>query len=143
MDRFDGGEVAIGNAKRFVGRCELDAVAYGEFALDLPVDADAGEAARIVGGRFSVRFFDNEQVCGWIDPDDRCIGGGFDSVGFAATCVANYVVDLVVACLGSVGSGHVLRRAEGWHVTWKRRRVASGSARRRQSRQARFVFRDE
>jgi hypothetical protein len=29
MNRLDGREVAIGNAKRFVGRGELDAVAYG------------------------------------------------------------------------------------------------------------------
>ena len=28
MDRLDGGEVAIGNAKRFVGCGELDAVTY-------------------------------------------------------------------------------------------------------------------
>ena len=53
MDRLDGGEVAIGNAERFVGRGELDAVAYGELAFDLLVDADACEAARIVGGKFS------------------------------------------------------------------------------------------
>ena len=55
-----------------------------------------------------VRFLDRQQVCGWVDRDDGCIGGGFDSDGFAATCVANYVVDLVVACPGSFGSGHVL-----------------------------------
>ena len=29
MDRIDGREVAIGNAKRLVGRGELDAIAYG------------------------------------------------------------------------------------------------------------------
>ena len=29
MDRLDDREVAIGNAERFVGRGELDAVAYG------------------------------------------------------------------------------------------------------------------
>ena len=53
MDRLDGGEVAIGNAKRFVGGGELDAVAYGELAFDLLVDADACEAAGIVGRKLS------------------------------------------------------------------------------------------
>ena len=97
-NRLDYCEVAIGNAERFVGRGELDAVAYGELAFDLSVDADACESAGIVGGKFSVRFLDRELVCGWVDRDDRCVGGSFDSDGFAATCVANYVVDLVVAC---------------------------------------------
>jgi hypothetical protein len=50
MDRLDGGHVSIGNAKRFVGRGELDALADGEVAFDLLVDAYAREAARIVGG---------------------------------------------------------------------------------------------
>ena len=53
MDRLDDSQVAIGNAERFVGRGELDAVAYGELAVDFAVDADAGEAAGIVGGKFS------------------------------------------------------------------------------------------
>ena len=108
MDRFDDGEVAIGNAERFVGCGELDAVADGELALDLSVDADAGEAAGIVGGKFLVRFLDGELVCGWVDRDNRCVGSSFDSDGFAAARVANYVVDLVVARPGSFGSGHVL-----------------------------------
>ena len=70
-DRFDGGEVAICNAQRLVGRGELDAVADGELAFDLLVDADACETAGIVGGKFSVRFLDRELVCGWVDRDDR------------------------------------------------------------------------
>jgi len=97
MDRLDGGEVAIGNAERFVGRSELDAVAYGQLAFDLPVDADACETAGIVGGKLSVPFLDRELVCGRVDRDYQCIGASSDSDGFAATCVANYVVDFVVA----------------------------------------------
>src|SRR5208282_3493677 len=85
-----------------------DAVAYRKLAFDLLVDADAAETAGIVGGKFVVRFLDREQVCGWVDRDDGCVGSGFDSHGFAATCVANYVVDLVVVRPGSFGSGHVL-----------------------------------
>jgi hypothetical protein len=42
MNRLDGGEVAIGDAERLIGRGELDAVAYGELAFDLSMDADAG-----------------------------------------------------------------------------------------------------
>ena len=53
MDGLDGREVAIGDAKRFVWGCELDAVAYGELAFDFLVDADAGESAGIIGGKFS------------------------------------------------------------------------------------------
>src|SRR5208282_2426821 len=86
----------------------LDAVAYGKLAFDLLVDTDACKAAGIVGRKLSVRFFDSKLVLGWVDRDDRCIGGSFDSDGFAATCVANYVVDLVVVRPGSFGSGHVL-----------------------------------
>ena len=43
-------------------------------------------------------FLDRELVCCWVDGDDRCIGGWLDCEGFAATGVANHVVDLVVAC---------------------------------------------
>ena len=42
MDGLDGGQLAIGNPKRFVGRGELDAVTCGELAFDLLVDANAG-----------------------------------------------------------------------------------------------------
>ena len=98
MDRLDGSEVAIGNAERFVGRGELNAVANGELPFDLPINADACETAGIVGDKFLVRFLDREQVCRWVDGDDRCIGGGFNSNGLAAACVAYYVVDVVVAC---------------------------------------------
>ena len=54
MDRLDDGEVAIGNAERFVGGGELDAVAYGELAVDFAVDANTGETAGIVGGKFLI-----------------------------------------------------------------------------------------
>ena len=40
-DRFDGSEVAVGNAKGFVGSRELNAVADGELPFDLPINADA------------------------------------------------------------------------------------------------------
>ena len=96
MDGFDGREVAIGDAKRFVWGCELNAVAYGELTFDFLIDADAGESAGIIGGKFLVRFLDRELVYAWVDCDDRCIGSSPDSHGFAAACVANYVVDLVV-----------------------------------------------
>ena len=108
MDHLDDREITIGNAKRFVGCGELDAVTYGELAFDLSVDADAGKAAGIVGGKFSVRFLDSELVCRWVDCEDGCVGASFDSDGFAATRVAHYVVDLVVARPRSFGSGHIL-----------------------------------
>jgi hypothetical protein len=108
MDRLDGGEVAIGDAERFVGRGELDTVAYGELAFDLSVDADACEAAGVVGGKFLVWLLDRELVCGWVDRGHSCIDASSDFDGFAATCVADYVVDLILACPGSFGSGQVL-----------------------------------
>src|ERR1700685_1425638 len=98
LNRFDGGEVAIGYAKRSVGCGELDAIAYGEFAFDLLVDADSREAPGIVGRKLLVRFLDCEQVFGCVDRDHECIGRGFYSNRFATPRVANYVVDLVVAC---------------------------------------------
>ena len=55
-NRLDYCKIAIGNAQRFVGRGELNAVAYGELAIDFLVDADACEAAGIVGGKFPIRF---------------------------------------------------------------------------------------
>jgi len=54
MDRLDNGQIAIGNAERFVGGGELDAVAYGELAVDFAIDANTGETAGIVGGKFLV-----------------------------------------------------------------------------------------
>ena len=66
-DGLDDGKVAIGDAERLVGRGELDAVADGELAVDLAVDADAGQAARIVGGKFAGWLFDGEQVGGGVD----------------------------------------------------------------------------
>ena len=98
VDCLDRRHVAICNAERFVGGSKLDAVAHGKLAVDLLVDADARKAAGIVRRKFSVCFFDRELIWGWVDRYDRCIGSTFDSDGFAATCVANYVVDLVVAC---------------------------------------------
>jgi len=88
MDGLDGREIAIGDAKQFVWGCELDAVAYGELTFDLLIDADTGESAGIVGGKFLVRFLNRELVYGWVDCDDGCVGGSFDSDGFAATRVA-------------------------------------------------------
>ena len=49
-DGLDDGKVAIGDAERLVGRGELDAVADGKLPVDFAIDADAGQAARIVGG---------------------------------------------------------------------------------------------
>ena len=61
-NRTDHGKVAVGDAKCFVGRGELDAIASGKLAVDLPVDADAGEAAGIVAGNFSIRFYDGKLI---------------------------------------------------------------------------------
>ena len=47
MDSLDDREVAVGNTERFVGRGELDAVAYGELSFDFLVDADARETDRV------------------------------------------------------------------------------------------------
>ena len=49
-------KVAVGDAERFVGRCELNLVADGEFMRHLAVDIDAGEAARIIG----------DDISGWL-----------------------------------------------------------------------------
>jgi len=46
---FDDCKVAIGNTERLVGRGELDTVAGGKLTVDLPVDADAGQTAWVVG----------------------------------------------------------------------------------------------
>ncbi len=126
LNGFDHSHVSIGNAERFVGRGELDAVTYGEFAFDLLVDADAGEAAGIVGRKFSVRLLDRQLVCARIDRYDRRVGGSFDSDGLAATRVANYVVDLVVACPGSFGSRHVLTLNQNTETMIFRRKASSG-----------------
>ena len=70
MDDLDGREVAIGDAKRFVWGCELNAVAYGELTFDFLIDADAGESTGIIGSQFPVRFLDRELVSNWVDCDD-------------------------------------------------------------------------
>jgi hypothetical protein len=63
MNGLYGREVATGDAKRFVRSGELDAVACRELTFDFLIDADSGESAGIVGGKFLVRFLDREQVC--------------------------------------------------------------------------------
>ncbi len=47
---FDGGKVAICDAKRLVRSSELDAVADRKLPRNFPIHADAGEAAGIVVG---------------------------------------------------------------------------------------------
>src|ERR1700722_416635 len=126
VDRLDRGHVAICNAERFVGGSKLDAFTYGEFPLDLLVDADACQAAGIVGRKLSVRSLDREFVCGWVDRDNRCVGGSFDSDGFAAACIANYVVDPIVPGPGSFGSGHVLTLNEDAKRMVFRRKTSIG-----------------
>src|SRR5437016_9725815 len=108
MDGLDGREVAIRDAKRFVWGCELDAVAYRELTVDFLIDADASESAGIIGSKFMVRFLNRELVSNRVDCDDRHISSCSDSHRFAAPCVANYVVDLVVTCPGAFGTSHVL-----------------------------------
>ena len=108
MDGLDDREVAIGYAKRFVWGCELDAVAYGELTFDFLIDADAGESAGIIGGKFLVRFLDYELVYAWVDCENRRIGSSPDSDGFAATCVPNYIVDLIVVSPRAFSPSHVL-----------------------------------
>ena len=79
-NRLDYGKVAIGDAERFVGRGELDAVTNGKLAVDLAIDADAGKAARIIGGLVRrIRFLDREEVCGGVDADDCSVGSSLDS----------------------------------------------------------------
>ena len=107
-DRFDDGKVAIRNAERFVGCGELDTLAYGELAVDFLIDAHAGQATGIVGRELMVRLLDREQVCGRVDCNYRRIRSSLDSNGFAATCIANYVVNLIVVCPGAFRPGHVL-----------------------------------
>ena len=89
IDRRDDGEVAIGNAQRFVGCGELNPVAHRELAVDLSLDADTGQASGIVGSKFLVCFLNCEQICDWVDRDYRRVGGGFNRDSFAATRVAN------------------------------------------------------
>ena len=76
--------------------------------FDLSVNTDTGESARIIGGKFLARFLNGEQVCNWVDCDDRGISSSPNSDGFAAPCVANYVADRIVACPRSFCSRHVL-----------------------------------
>jgi len=54
----------VGDIQHLIGCCELDAVAYGKLPTDFTVDADAGKATRIVGGKLPVGFFDGEKVVG-------------------------------------------------------------------------------
>lgn len=81
MHRFDDGEVAIGDPKLFVGRGELDAIAYGEVVFDHSVNTDTGESARIIGGKFPARFLNGELVCNWVDCHYRGISSSPNSDG--------------------------------------------------------------
>ena len=100
VDRLDGGHVAICNAEQFVGGSKLDAFTYGELSLDLSVDADACKAAGIVGRKLSARFLDREFVCGWVDRDNRCVGGGFDSDDLSSIRPGEYSLGVRQPSLG-------------------------------------------
>lgn len=97
MDRFDDGEVAIGDAERLIRRSELNAVTGGEFSVCLLIDADACEAARVVCCEFAVLFRHCEQVRRWINCDHRSVAAGFDTDAFAAARITNDIVEFVVA----------------------------------------------
>ena len=53
LNGLDHGEIPVGDAKLFVRRSELDAVAGGEVVYHLSIDADAGQAARIISDAFA------------------------------------------------------------------------------------------
>ena len=108
MDRFDDGKVAIRNTERFVGCGELDALAYGELVVDCLVDTHPGQTTGIVGRKLVVRFLNREQVRGRVDCYHRRIRASPDSSGFAATCVPNYIVDVIVVRPRAFGPSHVL-----------------------------------
>src|SRR5580692_12664436 len=61
-ERIDHSKIAVGDTERFVGGCELNLVADGEVICYLPVDIDAGEAARIIGDDISGWLFDGKQI---------------------------------------------------------------------------------
>jgi hypothetical protein len=53
LDGLDHGEIPVGDAKLLVGGSELDAIADGEVVCRLPIDADTGQAARIISDEFA------------------------------------------------------------------------------------------
>src|SRR5580704_12028127 len=61
-DRIDHSKIAVGDTERFVGGCELNLVADGEVICYLPVDIDAGEAARIIVDDISGWLFNGKQI---------------------------------------------------------------------------------
>ena len=62
VDRFDRGEFAVGDAKRAVGRAELDSIASCEDSLFFAEDFDAEEPDRIIFDAAPVGRLDRQQV---------------------------------------------------------------------------------
>ena len=94
--------------KRQVRRGELDPVTNGELTSNLAIDADAGQAAGIVGDEFAGCRVDGKQVRGWVDGDNCSIGAALDSESFATAGVADHIAGFVVVGPPTVGPGHVL-----------------------------------
>ena len=56
MDGLDGRESRLATPSQAVWGCKLNAVAYGELTFDFLIDADAGESAGVIGGKFWFAF---------------------------------------------------------------------------------------
>ena len=51
-DCLDKSEIAVSDAERFIGRGKLNSFANREVVSHFAIDADAGQPARIIGGKF-------------------------------------------------------------------------------------------
>src|SRR5579883_477892 len=107
LNALNRAEFAVGDAKLFDRRYELETVAGGELALLLSEDIHPTQAARIVSDGSTIRAFDSQQICLRIDGSYRREAVSVEAQFFATSVVLEHVTDDVPRGPGTVCSGDI------------------------------------
>ena len=106
VEVLDCSKVAVGNSKLSRRRGELDAIAFGEVAMNFLVCRDSLQPARIVGAFLPVPEAHGEAVVLGLNRGDGGVAAALDSLIFTALAVVDDVSSLVLCRPLSIGSGH-------------------------------------
>ena len=105
---YMGLDLIFPSSKRFVRRRELNPVPDGEFMGHFPVDADAGQAAGIIGEDITGSMFDGHQIHCGVCTDDRCVCSGVDARLLAPSRIPYDITDFVSTRPSALGTRHLL-----------------------------------
>jgi hypothetical protein len=79
----------------------------------LPVDVDAGQAARIIGDDISGWLFNGKQIRGCIDADNGSVSSCLDAHRFASTRIPHDISGFVATRPTLDGDGHICLPGKG------------------------------